>query len=485
MGLLSRKKAGSAVKSNPRARDENVDAVGMETSSGSAAESHPEGVLKGADRTHLLEPKYAVEMSDRRLELILAKCSREYGEAVRDNFDKLAEAPNRPEGMKYFDELLGLNSSRPEEIQKLKLSGQKVIGFFCMFVPKELIMALGAVPIRMCSGIAATIYPSEELLPNVLCPMIKSSLGLKISCMSPYFESCDAIVVPITCDGKSKLGEILQDYLPTIQMNIPRRRDNPHIIEFIDNELKTLIAELEAVTGTQLKAGALKDAIKITQAEQKVHIRLQELRKGRGAPLWGRDALMVAQAQFYDDTERWTAQVNSLCDELEVRVNNGVSVVPKDAPRILLTGSPVIFPNFKIPHLIEEHGGIIVADETCAGSRNLKEPVVVDEWIKHDMLRALTEKYILPCTCACFTPNLARMDILTELVEAYEIDGVCYHVLRGCLNYDIESRKIERLLKSHNIPMLKVETDYAQEDVEQIRTRIEAFLEMITARKRK
>jgi benzoyl-CoA reductase/2-hydroxyglutaryl-CoA dehydratase subunit BcrC/BadD/HgdB len=227
----------------------------------------------------------------------------------------------------------------------------------------------------------------------------------------------------------------------------------------------------------------LKKAITTVQAEQRAHIRLTELRKGRVAPLWGRDALMVSQSLFYDDTERWTREVNKLCDELEARVKSGKSVTKDSAPRILLTGSPMIFPNFKIPHLIEEHGGIIVADETCAGSRNIKEPVIVDEWAKHDMLRALTEKHLLPCTCAYFTPNLARMDLLTELVENYDIDGVCYHVLRGCMNYDIESRKIEKLLKDHNIPMLKVETDYAQEDVEQIRTRIEAFLEMIVARK--
>jgi benzoyl-CoA reductase/2-hydroxyglutaryl-CoA dehydratase subunit BcrC/BadD/HgdB len=482
MGLFSRKKR-TQTSGSSSSETEAVD--NPESGIGEGALKHTEGILRGTDRTHLLEPKYAVEMSDRRLELILAKCSREYSEAVNDNFNKLAEAANRPEGMKYFDELLGLNTSRPEELQKGKMEGKSVIGFFCMFVPKELIMALDAVPIRMCSGIAATIYPSEELLPNVLCPMIKSSLGLKISCMSPYFEACDAVVVPITCDGKSKLGEILQDYLPTIQLNIPRRRDSAHITDFIDSELKTLITELEGITGNTLKTGVLKSAIKTVQEEHRAHTRLQELRKGRVAPLWGRDALMVSQALFYDDTERWTAKVNALCDELETRVKSGVSVADENAPRILLTGSPMIFPNFKIPHLIEEHGGIIVADETCAGSRNIKEPVVVDEWIKHDMLRSLTEKYILPCTCACFTPNLARMDLLTELVEAYEVDGVCYHVLRGCLNYDIESRKIERLLKSHNIPMLKVETDYAQEDVEQIRTRIEAFLEMIVARKGK
>lgn len=482
MGRFSRKARAKNNRSRnpPPGSDSNSTAVGLED----GGRGHNEGVLKGPDRSHLIEPKYAVEMSDRRLELILNKCSKEYAEAVTDNFNKLNESGGRPKAIAYFDELMGLSSPRPEELQKLKHQGSSVIGFYCMFVPKEIVMALGAAPVRLCSGIAATIYPSEELLPNVLCPMIKSSLGLKISQMSPYFEACDAIVVPITCDGKSKLGEILQDYIPTIQLNIPRRRDHPHIIDFINNELESLIKDLESITGNVLKSGALKTAIKTVQAEQRAHQRLAELRTNRTAPIWGRDALLVSQAIFYDDTARWTENVNKLCSELETRVKKGEGVVDENAPRILLTGSPMIFPNFKIPHLIEEHGGIIVADETCAGSRNLKEPVIVDEWIKSDMLRALTEKYILPCTCACFTPNLARMDLITELVEKYEIDGVCYHVLRGCLNYDIESKKIENLLKSHNIPMLRVETDYAQEDVEQIRTRIEAFLEMIVARKK-
>jgi hypothetical protein len=117
MGLFSKKSKKSAGSSN---------AASSEATNG----ERECGILQGADRSHLVEPKYAVEMSDRRLELMLNKCSKEYGEAVRDNFEKLGEAADRPAAMAYFDRMLGLDSPRPEELQKLKLQGKKIIGYY-------------------------------------------------------------------------------------------------------------------------------------------------------------------------------------------------------------------------------------------------------------------------------------------------------------------------------------------------------------------
>jgi benzoyl-CoA reductase/2-hydroxyglutaryl-CoA dehydratase subunit BcrC/BadD/HgdB len=172
-----------------------------------------------------------------------------------------------------------------------------------------------------------------------------------------------------------------------------------------------------------------------------------------------------------------------LNQELEAMVNAGTHVGLPDDPRILLAGSPVVWPNWKLPNIIEESNAVIVSDETCSSERLFYDPVVVDEPTLNDMYRALAERYLYPCTCPCFSPNDERSEILLNKIKKYRIDGVVFHVLKGCHLNSIESTRVDLLLRKNNIPMLKIESEYDEGDVEQIRTRVEAFLEMIRMRK--
>jgi len=66
------------------------------------------------------------------------------------------------------------------------------------------------------------------------------------------------------------------------------------------------------------------------------------------------------------------------------------------------------------------------------------------------------------------------------MAKEYNASGVVYNVLQYCHTYNIEAIKVDKALKKAGVPMLKVETDYGSEDVEQIRTRVEAFTEMLS-----
>ena len=148
----------------------------------------------------------------------------------------------------------------------------------------------------------------------------------------------------------------------------------------------------------------------------------------------------------------------------------------------MLTGSPIVMPTWKIPVLIEESGGLIVVDDICTGSKGLWDPVEVSHYTMTDMLIGLADKYLMN-TCPCFTPNTARIDRIISLAKDFKIDGALYHVLQACHLYGMEQLRVERSLAELKIPVLNIETDYSQEDVEQIRTRIEAFIEMIQSKR--
>ena len=154
----------------------------------------------------------------------------------------------------------------------------------------------------------------------------------------------------------------------------------------------------------------------------------------------------------------------------------------KKLPRILITGSPITFPNLKIPLLIEELGGIVAADETCIGDRGLSDPVSISENTIEGYYRALANRYVASCSCPMFSNNEQRLLRLESMVKQSHIDGIIYHVLRGCLVYDFEYPLIEEHFAKKGIPVIRLESDYNEEDVEQLKIRIEAFIEMIKFR---
>jgi benzoyl-CoA reductase/2-hydroxyglutaryl-CoA dehydratase subunit BcrC/BadD/HgdB len=435
-------------------------------------------LIKSEDR------KYISDRLELNIEVQKQKYIEDTKKMISRNLDILKSLPNRASAMELFDEAARFYGKRVGELYNFKQQGGRVVGTLCVFASAELITAAGAEQVRLCSGFHEPVYSANELLGEVgLCPLVRSVLGGKIVASNPYFELCDFLVVPTTCDGKMKLGEILADYVPVLMLNVPRVKEGYVTHESWMEEIKFFVRKLESLTGNKITAKSLRTAIERYQRAQYAWHKLSELRKGDRVPLWGREAMMIAQLTAYEDISRWTTNVETLNTELERMVKVEKFVGTPGDPRILLAGSPIIWPNWKIPNIIEESNAIIVADELCSAQRLFYDPVVVDEYTIHDMYRAIAERYLYPCTCPCFTPNNERSDLIMNKIRDYHIDGVVFHVLKGCHLNSIESTRIDNLLKAHNIPLLKIESEYDEGDVEQIRTRVEAFLEIIRARK--
>lgn len=399
--------------------------------------------------------------------------------SVEEAMEKLKSLPNRPSEMAYFD-YLARNLTDKEFIEEIKKEGKKIIGTFCVFVPEEFIYAAGAIPLRLCAGIFDTVAPVEEFLPRDACPVIKSSLGLIHLKLLPQYEFLDLVVIPTTCDWKMKYGEIINSYFPVWVLNLPHQKEIPSAKRFWKDELKTFISKLQSITGKRINRRSLRDSIRLLNRAQAVFRKLYKLRQRKRIPIWGSDAMLVMSVYFFSDINKWIDGMERLVSEIEKR---DISVCPDNSPRIMLCGSPIIWPNWKLPFIIESSGGVIVADEFCSSSRIIYDTVQIDEYTERDLFNAVCERYLLPCTCPCFTPNEDRKRRILQMVDDFSVEGVVYHVYKGCFIYDMELYGIEKALKEKGIPVIRIETDYSPEDIEQIRTRIEAFLEMLIARR--
>jgi benzoyl-CoA reductase/2-hydroxyglutaryl-CoA dehydratase subunit BcrC/BadD/HgdB len=384
----------------------------------------------------------------------------------------------RLKGMEYLNFVLSeVHGLRIQELQQAKAGGRKVIGAFCVFVPEELTLAAGAIQVGLCAGAEIGKEAAEKVLPRNTCALIKSFVGFKIARLCPYIESCDLVVGETTCDGKKKAYEIFADYAPVYVMEIPQMKQACDR-DLWKAEILRFKAEIEGVTGNTITAARLKEAIKLVNARRAVLQRLNRLRAAAPAPISGRDALLINQISFYDDPVRFTQKIGELCDELEQKIKAGRGVAPAEAPRLMLSGCPMAVPNWKLPFVVESSGAIIVGEESCIGARNTRDLVDESGETLEAMLDAIADRY-MRIDCACFTPNTERLEHIVEMTRNLKADGVIHYGLSFCQPYAIEAFKVEKALQAAGIPMLSLETDYSMEDVEQLKTRVEAFVEML------
>ena len=392
--------------------------------------------------------------------------------------DVFLSQENRPEAMDYYNFVIAeIHGVRPQELIKAQEEGKKVFGTFCVYVPDELIFAANAIATGLCGGSQFWVPGGEKVLPTNTCPLIKASVGARLDRTCPFFRIADMYIGETTCDGKKKAWEILGEDVPVHVMDLPQMKREKDIKAWAE-EIKELKKVIEEFTGNKVTAESLSESIKLINNKRKALSRLYECRKADKVPISGRDALVISQIAFYDDPARFTQMTNKLCDELEQRIKDGVSVVKEGTKRILLTGTPLAVPNWKLHNIIETSGAVVVCEEMCTGTRYFENLVDETKTTVDEQIDALANRY-MGINCACFTPNTGRIDDIIRLAKEYKVDGVIDVNLKFCSLYDVEGYTVERALKEAGIPVMGIETDYTDNDAEQLRTRIGAFIEMI------
>jgi benzoyl-CoA reductase/2-hydroxyglutaryl-CoA dehydratase subunit BcrC/BadD/HgdB len=393
--------------------------------------------------------------------------------------DTFVAQQNRPEAMGYFDGLMcEIHGQRIRELMEEKQQGRKIVGAYCVFVPEEIVLAAGATLVGLCTGAEFATEEVEKYLPRATCPMIKSMLGFKLGRVCPYLEASDLVVGENTCDGKKKAYEVMDRFVPELYvMDLPQAKSERGR-ELFRTEVERFRRRMEELTGRVVDAPGLKKAIRTVNARREALHRLQRLRAAEPAPISGLDALLANQVALYDDPVRLTATLHQVCDELQERVERGEGPFPQGAPRIVVAGCPMALPNWKVPGLVEASGGLIVGEESCIGergTRNLTDeaPETVD-----GLMDGIADRYF--CTdCAIFTPNRERLENIADMCRRYNADGVIHFGLQFCQPYLTEAFSVEEALEEQDIPVLRVETDYGEQDLGQLSTRIEAFLERL------
>lgn len=359
-------------------------------------------------------------------------------------------------------------------VKQLKDKGVPVVGVYCTYFPQELVMAMGAATVGLCSMSDETVVEAEKDMPKNLCPLIKSSYGFGKTDKCPFFYFSDLVVGETTCDGKKKMYEYMAEFKDVHVMELPNRQTEDGL-QLWKNEIIRFQKVLEEKFQVTITKDQIRKAIQVNNDGRKALKRLYEVMKTDPVPITGYDLFKVLYGStFKFDRSLIPGEVNALVDRINKEYAEGKMLDKR--PRILVTGCPMGGATEKVIKAIEDNGGVVVTYESCSGAKSIDK--LVDEE-NPDVYQALAERY-LNIGCSVMTPNPNRLELLGRLIDEYKVDGVVEMVLQACHTYNVETLGIRKFVNEEkNIPYINVETDFSQSDVGQLATRLTAFIEML------
>ncbi|MEI8216484.1 MAG: double-cubane-cluster-containing anaerobic reductase [Eubacteriales bacterium] len=379
------------------------------------------------------------------------------------------------EATKQFDNLRDQNMMI---LKESKDTGKKTFGFYCTYAPQEIADAAGAYAVTLCGTKEEPIIDAEKDLPRNLCPLIKSSYGFAVSDKCPYFFFSDMIVGETTCDGKKKMYELMSGFKNVhIMQMLPNQSEQA--LAVMKDEIIRLKEHIQEVTGKVVSQDEIIGSIKLLNKERRTVKKLFDLNKNKPAVISGKEMLKVSwQSGFHLNRIERIHMIENLISELEKNIASQIYNDSMSTPRILLTGVPTGVGSDKIFSIVEECGGNIVVFENCTGYKTVD--LLVDEKLAvEDPYLALAQRYI-QIPCSIMSPNNMREEKLEMLAREFKVDAVIDLTWQACHTYNIEAVAIEKLVKEKlGLPYLHIETDYSSSDLEQLKVRVSALIEMI------
>jgi benzoyl-CoA reductase subunit C len=376
--------------------------------------------------------------------------------------------------MKQIEEYYTQRGKRAHELHD---AGKKIIGYFCCFVPDEIITAFDMIPYRIQGSPNEPIDEADAVIEPMACPFARSCFNMALK---GEYDFLDGFVAPHSCDTIERMYHIWHSNKPSEFnhfINVPHMM-GPSSDEFYKKELIYFIRRLEEFSGKKLDCGKLRDAIKLYNRRRALLRELYELRKANPPLVSGTEITKVLVAGMGIPAAEHIDLVQTFIAEVKKRP------APKadGLPRIFIWGNEI--DDIAFIRLVEESGAHVVMDDLCTGSRFFWDEVPETA----DPLDGITTRYInihcprsnVPQTGGREEDLENRYGYIRNFISDWQVNGVIFYIVRYCDTCELEGPDLREYLNSLKLPVLMIEDDYSTSTIGQLRTRIQAFLEMIT-----
>jgi bcr-type benzoyl-CoA reductase subunit C len=376
-----------------------------------------------------------------------------------------------------LDKFRNINRTFPqtEHISKQKRDGKKVFGWLCTYVPEEIIHAAGILPVRI------TGYSNEVDLDDGNAYLYINNCSFSRSCLQMglknEYDFLDGVVGGSTCDGARRLFDLWRHYIGTPfyhVLTIPRKyTEKAHALYL--NEVILFKEHLEEYMGFKISDEALHESIKLHNESRTLLWQLYELRKSGSPPVTGTQTMEISNASFRMPKEVFNEWLKTLLNEIRASGNTYTG-----RARLMLVGS--VLTNTEFIKSIEDQGGLVVTDELCTSTRYWGDSVKLNG--AEPPVNAMARRYLNNYPCARMFPSEERFNRIIDAALKFKVDGVISQTIRYCVPYAHDLPLLTKRLKEHDIPVLSLDVEYGTSGSGQIQTRVQAFLEMLEAKRK-
>lgn len=354
---------------------------------------------------------------------------------------------------------------------------QKRFAYQCNYTPLELLSASGAKHLRLFrAGDPEIVAKGERYTQSIYCDFTKSALGF-FSSGDPLYSAVDAVYNFYTCNTVKRVSEVLDRFVPVKLLNLPKIRTEATSRAFFRLELQDMRRDLESKTGRPITDEEIHTQIVKYNRLRRLLRAISDLRKLPTPPLSGRDFLEISKAYYYLDADTALVALQRVYDRLTATIGDEVGEPPL---RFLISGSVIADGDRRIHQILEEDfGGVVVAEDVCTGVRPFCH--VLPE--TGDPLQALVDGYLDQAPCARMKPLQDAARFAATLGREYAVDGVLYAYLKFCPTHSVGMKTYLTEFQNAGLPFLELSSDYSYSSEGQIRTRIEAFIEVLLDKK--
>ena len=371
-----------------------------------------------------------------------------------------------------------LYAERGKRARQLHDSGKKVIGYFCCFVPDEIIAAFDMVPYRIQGSQSVPIDQADAYIEPMACPFARNCFNLALK---GKYDFLDGFVAPHSCDTVERIYHIWRHYKPapfTHLINVPHMM-GPSSEEFYHKELEFFIKGLERWSGKKLETAKLKEAVRLYNERRAILRELYELRKPNPPLVSGSEITMVLVAGMGIPAAEHIELVKRFIAEAKGRSKPKA----KKLPRIFIWGNEI--DDITFIKLIEESGAYVVMDDLCTGTRFFWDDVPET----NDPLDGIVSRYLHTHCPRSFIPKAVtrekdlenRYGYINRFIKEWNALGVIFYIVRYCDTCELEGPDLREYLNGMKLPVLMIEDDYSTSTIGQLSTRVQAFIEMISS----
>ncbi len=383
-----------------------------------------------------------------------------------------------------MDKVFNICEQFPISAKNIKYS--KNIGWLCTYAPEEMIIASNFNPVRILGD--KKLKKSESYFPINFCPYLKSSwealLGSK--------DDLSAVIFTNSCDGMRRLYDTAAHYLkdiPVYMLDVPRNTDK-RAKDFFSSNLEGLKGFLEDLSGMEMKVDRLYDAIHLMNRKRSLLSSFSGLFFAGHTDLRISDYYRIMELSATSGIRDFMPELDRLINSFSREENAGSNVSAdvqesiNNIPGVMIIGN--LITEDRLWDMLSSMELRLVSDDMCISSRYYEKLVDTaglsdrDTGLEKDiLLRSLAERYLSKPHCMRMADMGAKIDAIKKKARENDVRGVIFISLKFCDTMLYSFPLIKKALAGLKIPVLYLEIEYSNFSAGQVKTRTQAFLEML------